>query len=994
MQFRVLGPVEVAAGAARVALGSARQRTILAVLLAAGEVVSADRLVEAVWGARPPAAAATTLRSHVSQLRRELGGLEPDGGSAIVTASGGYGLELSSHDLDAATFEELARRAVTSLSGDPGAARELFDAALATWRGPAFGELRDHPMVRAEAVRLEQLRAGAAADRIDARLSLGQHRKVIGELEATVVTEPLDERAHGQLMLALYRTGRQADALAVYEALRERLRDELGIDPSHELQRMHRRLLRQEIEDTDDRSPRNTAALTGKPPPASTATGASRRPPGPHVELFGRDEATAAVAELVSAHPLVTITGPGGVGKTRVAKQVGFDVAEGFDDGVVACELSAVRDPDSVAPAVVAALGIEHPGTRAPREVLAAAIGERRVLLLLDNCEHLLPSVADLVEALLHNCPRLGVLATSREPLRIPGERVWQLAPLPAPRVGAAPAEILRSPGGALFVARAEAADPSFSLTEETAGPVAELCRRLDGLPLAIELAAARVRALSPTDLAARLDQRFSLLSAGRAGGSGRHRTLEGVVAWSHDLLDDAQARLFDRLSVFAGPFSLEAAEQVCGGPPLAPTEVAGLLADLADRSMVTVDRLEGSTRFRLLDTLRDYGARRLADTEEEACRRAHATYHVALVEQLGPRLRGPHERVAVATIEAAIDDLRVAHDWLVGEGDVDTALRLPAALHDYLLFRLHAEIFRWAERALAMPGADAAAAYPAALATAALGAANRGSLDRAREWAEEAFMRGEEVAALYALVSLSVVALYEGRVDDVLTLGDQLAALAHTWDEPFYLALSHLDPALALHYRGERQAATERADALDEAANVAVNPTVRAWAAYVRGEISMDTDPPLARQQLWSAVEAAREADSRLPEGVALVSLASVCARTGETREALERFREAVRLWRRLGDHTHQLTTVRNLVDLLVRVGADEDAALLHGAVASASPPSFGDEADRLERARTRLEERLGAEKLAELARDGRELGPDRLPEVALTALARLLED
>jgi predicted ATPase/DNA-binding SARP family transcriptional activator len=993
MEFRVLGPVEVVVEQARLALGSVRQRTILAVLLCAGEVVSADRLIEAVWGTRPPAASTKTLRSHISQLRRELGGVESGGDSAIVTAAGGYGLELGGHDLDADSFEELTRRAGIALPDNPATAEELLDEALSCWRGSAFGELGDHPMVRAEAVRLERLRATAAADRIDARLALGRHREVLGELEAAVLTEPLDERAHGQLMIALYRTGRQGDALAVYEALRTQLADGLGVDPSPDLQRLHRQLLRQEIADTGEYARSGTS--TGSRPSPSPATGTFRQPLGSQVELFGREETLGAVAELVVAHPLVTVTGPGGVGKTCLAAQVGRDVADRFADGVVACGLSAVRDPASVASAVVAALGIEQPSTHDPRDGLAAAIGERRVLLLLDNCEHLLGSVADLVGALLHACPRLGVLATSREPMGLPGERVWQLAPLLVPRPDANPEEIRRCPAGALFVVRAEAAEPSFALSEENAAPVAELCRRLDGLPLAIELAASRVRALAPADLAARLDERFSLLATGPAGGSGRHRTLEGVVAWSHELLDDAQARMFDRLSVFAGSFALESAEQVCAGPPLLPTDVAGLLADLVDRSMVTVERIETGTRYRLLDTLRDYGARQLAGSEvETACRRAHADHHVALVEDLGPRLRGPHERVAVGAIEDAIDDLRVAHDWLVDEGDVDGALRLPAALHEYLLFRLRAEVFLWAERALVLPGADACASYPAALAAAALGAANRGELDRARGWAEVALERDEGLAALRALGTLSAVALYEGRVDDVLALAARLAALAETRDEPYYLALSNLDPALASHYRGEHEAATAHAIALEQAATAAASPTVRAWAAYVRGEISMDADPALARPYFVAAVEAAREAGSRLPEGVALVSLASVCARAGETREALERFREAVWLWRRLGDHTHQLTTLRNLVEVLVEVGADEDAALLHGAVATASPPSFGAEADRLERARVRFEGRLGAEAVASLARDGRDLGPDLLVDAALIALDGLLED
>jgi predicted ATPase/DNA-binding SARP family transcriptional activator len=993
MQLLVLGPVEVVAEAARLSLGSGRQRTILAVLLASDELLSTDRLVEAVWGRDPPSAAATTLRSHISQLRRRLERLEVGGGSAIVTDSGGYRLVLGDHSLDAAIFERAVGRAVTALHDDPAAALELLDAALARWRGRAFGELGDHPMVRAAAVRLERLQAGAVADRVDARLALGRYGEAVGELEARVVTEPFDERAHGQLMMGLYRSGRQAAALAVYEALRGRLRDELGIDPSPDLQRLHGQVLRQEFDDTDDRSP-SVSADSPDRRSLRPASGSSLRPAGPHPELFGRDEATEAVAELVVAHPLVTIIGPGGVGKTRLAERVGREVVDRFDDGVFGCELSAVREPESVVAALVVALGIEHPGTRDAREELAAAIGERRLLLILDNCEHLLASVAGTVEALSHRCPHLGVLSTSREPLRVPGERVWQLAPLATPRPGADCEQLLRSPAGALFVTRAEAADPTFALTEETAAPVAELCRRLDGLPLAIELAAARTRALAPAALAARLDQRFSLLSTGPAGGPDRHRTLEAMVEWSHDLLDDAQARLFNRLSVFAGAFSLQAAEQVCGNAPLTEVEVAGLLADLVDRSMVSVERDDPQLRYRLLDTLRAYGAQRLTSTDEvAACRRAHAMHHVALVEELGPRLRGRHEGLAVATIEATIDDLRIAHSWLVNAGDVDAALRLSAALHEYLLFRLRSELFQWAERALQMSDAEASPGYPSALATAALGAANRGALELAHRRAEEALERGEGIAALRALATLSAVALYEGRADEVLALGDQLTALAETCNEPYYAALSHLDPSLVLFYRGEHAAAAARATELEAAAEAAHCPTVRAWAAYLRGEISMDSDPPTARRHLMAAVQAAREADSHLPEGVALTSLASLATRTSDHREALRRFRDAVQLWRRLGDHTHQLTTVRNLVELLVELGVDDDAALLYGAVVIASPPSFGAEADRLERDGVRLEERLGAEALAGFAHRGQRLGPEGLPEAALATLDRLLE-
>ncbi|MFP4635755.1 MAG: BTAD domain-containing putative transcriptional regulator, partial [Nitriliruptoraceae bacterium] len=582
MEFRLLGPFAVVTGEREVALPSARQRTILAVLLAAdGQPVSADRLIDALWGATPPSSAIKTLRSHVSQLRRDLGALEDGAADVIVTEGGGYRLDLTGHRLDAACFEQEVTTATTALADEPRYALELLERGLGRWRGAAFDELADHEAVRPEAVRLERLRAAAAADRVDAQLALGQHQQVVAELEARVDAQPLDERSYGQLMVALHRGGQQVDALATYRRLQQRLRDELGLDPSPHLQRLHQGILRQDAQAPGDLGP--------------TPMAAARQVS----ELIGRKEEIASVASLVADNPLVTLTGPGGVGKTRLAEQVATEVAGDFDDGVTVCTLSAVRDPEAVGPALVDALGVEHSGRWPVDEVLVAALGSRRLLLVLDNCEHLLGAVGGIVEVLLRRCEDAAVLATSRERLHLPGERVWQVAPLSLPRVEADAKQVVVAPAGALFVARAQAADPDFELTDANAEAVAELCRRLDGLPLAIELAAARVRALAPDALLARLDQRFSLLAGGPHREEGRHRTLQGLVAWSYELLDEPEARLFDRLSVFADRFSLPAAEQVCAGGRVLEGEVAGLLAELIDKSMVSVERADGAARYR-----------------------------------------------------------------------------------------------------------------------------------------------------------------------------------------------------------------------------------------------------------------------------------------------------------------------------------------------------------------------------------------------------------
>ena len=981
MQFRVLGPVDVTAGGKQAVLGRGRRRAILAVLLAAGgELVTTDRLIDAIWGPEPPRSARKSLQSHVSRLRGKLQALAPHEPDPLVTGADGYRVDVEAHDLDARTFVALVDRARLVEDHEPERALALLEEAEACWRGPAFGDLATHPGLRSAARRLEQVRAAAMADRIDAWLELGRQKDALSVLLPIVERNPFDERVHGQLMRALVLAGRQAEALAVFRELQARLRDELGVDPSPGLSRLHERILRQ------DPIVARSASVPPRPEPT-----AERRP---H-QLLGRDEDVETLTSWVRTTALVTLTGPGGVGKTRLAERVVDRVGGAYRDGVATCALAHVRDAEGVGGALITALGIQPTREQTVEEALVSALGDRQLLLFLDNCEHVINALTPPVDAILTQCPNVTVLATSRERLRLTGERVWPVAPLDVPPVGADMPGVLGTSAGALLHLRAEAADPTFALTDGNAAAVAELCRRLDGMPLAIELAAARTRALSPADLVERLDQRFAVLAGGPRHEAGRHRTLEAVVAWSYDLLAPAEAELFDRLSVFASAFPLPAAEEVCAGGSIEKSDVAGLIGELVDKSMVVVQRDDEEVRYRLLDTMRDFGTERLSEAGSTGeVRRAHAAHYVALAEARGAEVRGAEERTAVAAIDAAFDDLRAAHAWLVTSEDVDGALRLPSALIDDVFFRLRDEGTTWARRALALPGAKTHPAYPAALATAAMGATSRDECERAERESAESLEHAEpgSPVSVLALAGLGTVALYEGRLDDVLGLAARQAALAGELGDYYHRAYADVLRVLGHLYRGEKQAAEDHVAELRRVAEASQNPTMRAFARYCDGEVHLDVAPDDAATTLQEAVALARSVDNQLIEGVSLVCLASLQGRRGRVRDALRLFRTVVTHWRRLGDHTHQLTTLRNLVELLAQIEADEAAAVLYGAVTAGGTPTFGAEAQRLAAAWERVERRLGAEPARQLAVRGSQLGQRRIGDEAVAQLDALL--
>jgi predicted ATPase/DNA-binding SARP family transcriptional activator len=993
MRFCVLGPVLVTSGQHRLDLGSERQRTILALLLAAGgDPVSRDRLALGLWGDEPPPSAATSLRSHLSRLRRALAGLDPAAATALASEGGTCRLHLRGEELDSTELEDLANGARRVRHEDPHGALARAEQALALWRGPAFGDLAHHELIHPEAARLEHLRSEVAALRVECLLELGRSQEALSELEAQVRDHPTDEHARARLMVALYRAGRQVDALATYLDLERELGESLGIHPSPELRRIHARILRQDpgLEERPARRPAGGSPSPAAPRMTQGSVLLPRRG-----DLVGRDDDVAAVGALVTSTRLVTLTGPGGVGKTRLALEVAASVSDRFRDGARVCQLAQVHDPAGVTATVLGAVGLQHlPRTTDP-ETAASNLAAFELVLVLDGCEHVLGVAATQVEAIVVRCPRIHVLATSREHLHLSEERVWQVAPLAVPRPGGGRAELLGSPAGRLLIQRARAVAGTGDPSDGDVPALVELCGRLDGLPLAIELAAARLRAFPPAVLLDKLTDRFEVLTGGPSHHGGRHRTLEAMVDWSYQLLPAQHSRAFERLSSFVGAFDLAAAEVVAAADHRERAAIPGILADLVDRSMVQVEHTELGTRYRLLDTLRAYGARALAASGHEVdCRATHAAHHLDVAERLGALVRGPNEPDALARIDAAFDDLRLAHEWLVEVRDVDGALGLPAALHDHLHARLRDEVVEWARRAVALPGASGHPLHAAALATAAWGALNRGEPERARTEAETALAGAvhDPLAAVRALDTLQALALFEGRSGEVLARVPQQLALAERLGDPYYRALAELFRLLALLYGGQQQAALDQSSVLLAAADASGNQTMRAWARYGQGEVLLEADPARARQPLEEAVQLARRSGARLPEGTAMLSLATACARSGETKRALALFRDAVAHWRSTGDWAHQLTTLRNLVEVLLDAGADDDAAMLHGAVQDPRVPSFGPEASRLAAAWDRLEARLGPVATRRAAEHGAQLSETELADVALARLDALV--
>ena len=989
MDFSVLGPLEVGRDGVRVPIGSRMQRRLLALLLVhAGTPVGVERVIEVLWAGEPPPSAPKGVHVYASRLRAALGE-----GAPLDSGPHGYRLVADGHELDARRFEQLVAGAHARLGDDPAGAAAGFAGALALWRGPAYDEFAHEEFARPEAVRLDELRLTATEDAFAARMACGDGA-VVGDLDAFTAANPLRERPHAQLMAALAQAGRQSEALAVFARLRGRLAEELGLEPSPALAQLEVDILRQAPEvmpPTRDAGPRPTGPRlidTG-------VRGAEPQRPGnlpePVTSFVGRGDDTEVVSGLLERGRLVTLTGPGGVGKTRLALHAAAAATDRHPDGAWWCEL-APADAGAVTHTIADVLGVQPQAGRSVTEAIAGALAGKQLLLVLDNCEHLVEAAARLVEKVLRTCPSVTVLATSREPLAVEGEQVWQVPPLalPADHAGG------EAPAVRLFADRASAYRAGFSVDETTAEAVVEICRQLDGLPLAIELAAALVPALEPSEIARRLGQRFGLLTHGSRTDP-RHRNLAAVVEWSYGLLDADEQRLFDRLAVFAGGFTLAAAEGVCADEQLPSERVAGLLAGLVSRSMVEVDRRATPTRYRLLETLRHYAAERLDEGGDAlAVRARHAAWFVDLAERADTDVRGPGEAAAVALLEAELANLRAAHRWAVGQDDADTALRLAAALYVFAIWRLRDEVFDWAEEAAGLAAAAGHRLQPTVCGAAALGISNRGELDRTRELAERALAAAAESGdpePFPALVALWSAAIYEGRLAEHHVHTREALAVARREGNVYERIWAQVHGVMSLVYGGDREAGLEAAQAGLVAADDLGNPSQRAWARYVLAEAHGDDDPDRALTLLEEALTLAAPVGDRFLKGVARVGIASLRARHHPPHDAVSAFPDVIGHWRRAGDWTHQWTTLRNLVPLLVRLDADEPAARLYGAQQTADTGTYGADAARLAETGDTLAAHLGTPRFEALVDEGRALdGPDAV-DLALASIADLLE-
>jgi predicted ATPase/DNA-binding SARP family transcriptional activator len=975
--IRVLGAIEVD----RATIGSPRLRRLVAALAVhANTVVSADRLTDLLWGAEQPESPEAALHTLVSRLRSRLtsAGLA----DRLLTRSPGYVLRLDPDDLDTTRFGTLLGQATAAIAADPATAADLLDAALLLWRGDAYAEFVDDEFAAAEITRLHEARVAALELRARAALELGRPSGAVIPAEQAVSLAPLRDGPRMQLMLALARGGRPSDALAVYRDFRSLLDVELGLEPSAAVTELHGRILRQD--------PTLSGGQTAGPASSSRPPRPAGNLPATLPALIGREDELANLTSRLEKHRLVTIVGPGGVGKTRLALAAGMRATAGgrLAQGVWLIELAPLRAGESPADQLSTALSISPSGGLSTIDRLVEFLGTQRCLLILDNCEHLIAPVARLVQRLLDHCPGVTVLATSQMPLNLPLERNHPLAPLAA--------DAPDSPAVRLFLERAARVAPDFPPPGSDLGVITDLCRRLDGVPLAIELAAGRMRFMTPEEVLDRLTDRFRLLRSTDRLAADRHRTLRSVVEWSYGLLDDHERQLFERLSVFRGAFGWAEAAAVAGSPE---HDVIEPLESLVEHSIVQARTEPGSeTSFMLLETLREFGAEQLQlRGEAHVTRRAHARTMLAVVHAGQSAVAGPSPGPWVRTVAARFDDLRAAHAWAL-DSDLDLALELVVGLADWLEFEVSAELVGWAERtahrALAGDLTDPAqrALTVRAMAMTAAGIRFGGDLLRALELARQAcdlVTDPTDPVLRYPVYVQCEISLYLGRLTDCRALADRAQRLAEDTGDMLRVWWCVMNRALALAYDGRVAEATAIAERV--VAEAVLPGVIRAWAWYTLGEVLMTTEPDRASTLLLQAVREARRISDRFLTGVALLSVASLRARQGDPA-AVPLFREVIEHWHRLGNWTQRWTSFRTIADLLARLGDSESAAVLVGAALAESRPAqvYGPDAVRLADLQSELRTELGTD-LDGLLLAGASMTDDEVFRLVRGSLARL---
>ena len=898
MHVALLGPLEVRTDGDPgeiVEVAGARLRALLIMLaLHPGQLVTASQLIDGLWPQEMPAGAGNALQALVSRLRRAL----PE--AVIESRPSGYQLKIDPRSTDIVRFEDLVAAGRAQLRDDPATAGQTLRQALALWRGPALADVADTDFGQAAIARLDEVRLTAIEQRVDADLRTGNTASLVAELEGLVVAHPMREPLAARLMRALNAAGRRGAALEVYEQTRKRLVNQLGVEPSAELAALHLDILRDEPPAEPAPRPANPAS-----PASPVSNHTSHKSTNLRAELtsfVGRDAELRQVAELLGAYRLITLTGPGGAGKTRLAVEAARAELPATPDGVWLVELAPVTDPADVTSAVLSALGLREqvlvspsrarrpmPETSLPPDELSrllSALASKRTLLVLDNCEHLVAAAAALADRVLAACPQVRIMATSREPLNITGEALWTVGPLtlpPDPAATSLSAErsvVHDFASVRLLTQRARAVVPSFAVTHDNAPAVAAICRALDGMPLAIELAAARLRTMAPEQIQARLGDRFGLLSSGSRTAMPRHQTLRAVVDWSWDLLDDAERALWRRFSVFTGGATLEAAEQVCCGSGLPAARVLDLLTALAEKSLLTVRH--DPPRYWMLEIIRAYGQERLAEAgEQEEVREAHAQYFTRLAEASQDHLLRAEQLDWLRKLSTDQDNLHAAIRGAVAAGDGPAAVRLAAALGWY-----------WSLRTMKVEGAELigeAVSVPGAVAAA----------------------DPENLAVAYAMGALLAMDT-PLRVTGLDWL-DRAAALAARITDPVNPIMPLLGPLASLFGASDPAPGSGQRpvgpDLFDDATSDS-DPWVAAIARVLRGHWALNVGRRHAQAEadFLAAVSILAELGERWGQAVALGGLAMLEGWRGEHAAAVGHYRQASELTAAFGSTEDQV--------------------------------------------------------------------------------------
>ena len=914
-------------------LRAVRRRALLAVLAARhGHTVDTDLLVDFLWPHRLPDHPEAALQSQIHHLRRQLGPLGP----TLVTEQSGYRLTCAPDDVDALRFERLLA----------GGTLADIETAMGLWRGPAFGDLAEIDELRPAAERLEGLRADAAERRVELLLRAGRDAEAEDAAATLARQHPYREGPVALQMRALARLGRHVDGLHVFAELRHRMVEDLGVEPSPSLRAVEREL------------------LTHGSTPAIGLPGNS---------FVGRSGELAAAVDLLGRARLVTLTGPGGVGKTRLALHTAAAVVDRFPGGVLLCELAPVGRPAAVVGAVASALGLDD---RAGRDLSIRIVEYLRgapTLVVLDNCEHVLDAAAELVELVLSRTADAVVLATSRHRLGIPGEHA-----LPVDALGVA------DDGAAieLFRDRAAGVRPGVDMSGDRAA-VAEIGRLLGGLPLAIELAAARTLTRTPTELLAELRAGAPV---GERRRSDRHRSVEATIDWSYELLSADEQAVYSRMSVFAGGWTLDAAGAVVA-------DGAHHVDALVEHSLVVARIDEGRTRFAMLEPVRQHAAARLlAAGEADDTRARHAEWATTFIEAADAGLRTADEARWARDVAHELGNLRAAHRWAL-EHEPVLARRIVAALFWYGYFRGPAEVFEWADETIEdLPDGDPTVV--GALATAALGAWRRGDLARSRQLGERAIALDTSPqpapGARFARTALRSAAGLAGDQLSALEHRDGVLALAREAGDTVHEAQAHVLAALALGYLGRLDEGVEELAAARRLLDAVDNPSMRAMCAYVAGEMLVESAPARALEHLEESRRIALDIGNDFVAAIAGASAVSCAARVGDPAVALGQYRDVISTFRRGGAWAQLWTTLRTLVHTLTKVGSDVEAAVLLGAVhaTSSGAPIRGADAERLSTVEATLRARLGVPQYETLLAQGAALGDEAAVARAMAAV------